>query len=429
MFGFFNIKNNGYLHDSTAQLSKRPFNRLTAKRYIIIMDHMKNRSSQIRNWLIPLIVAALLLAAALNITRLLDIVGKVLSAITPILIGLCIAFVLNIPMRFIENRLLSCIQKSKYMWIKKLRRPIALGLTVLIALGLISLVLGVIIPELINTLETIIANFSAYADGAIEWMRDILLHLGIPDDTVNTITVDWDLFMSKVLEFLQTPTVANTATSITAGIFSGVFNTVMAMIIAIYVLAQKEQVARFFKRLTLAVLSDKAAKKLFQLAELSFSAFTGFVRGQFWASFVLGVLCYIGMLIFGFPYAAAISVAVGTTALIPVVGAIIGAVLGALLLLLNSPLQALLFIIFLIILQQVEGNLIFPRIVGKTVGLPGILVLSAVIVGGGIYGIPGVIIGVPLSAVLYATVKSAMASRLDKKNAASEYVPSDNNDK
>lgn len=390
---------------------------------------MKNRSSQIGNWLIPLTVAALLLAVALNITRLLDMVGMVLTAITPILIGLCIAFVLNIPMRFIENKALSCIKRSKYVWIKKLHRPIALVLTVLIALGLISLVLGVIIPELINTLDAIIANFSAYADGAIDWMRDILLYLGIPDDTVNTITVDWDLFMSKVLEFLQTPTVADTATSITAGIFGGVFNTVMAVIIAIYVLAQKEHVARFFKRLTVAVLPDRAAEKLFQLAKLSCSAFTGFVCGQFWTSFMLGALCYIGMLIFGFPYAAAISVAVGITALIPVIGAIIGAVLGALLLLLNSPLQALLFLIFLIILQQVEGNFIFPKIMGKTVGLPGILVLSAVIMGGGIYGIPGVIIGIPLSAVLYATVKSAITSRLDKKSNVLEYASSGIDDK
>ena len=190
-------------------------------------------------------------------------------------------------------------------------------------------------------------------------------------------------------------------------------NTFLGLVVAVYVLAQKERIGRFTRRCIDAFLPKRASSAISRVASMASETFSSFVAGQLADSCILGILCYICMLIFRFPYPEVISVVIGVTSLVPMVGSFIGEVIGALLILIVSPLKALLFVIMVLAIQQVDGAFIYPRIVGKSVGLPGVAVFCAVIVGGNIAGVLGAVMGVPVCAVLYALLKEAVASRLE----------------
>jgi len=198
-----------------------------------------------------------------------------------------------------------------------------------------------------------------------------------------------------------------------------VMNVVFSFVIAIYFLAQKERICSFTSRLCRAFLSEEFCGRLFHVTEISNRVFSSFIRGQCMEAVIFGVLCYIGMLIFRFPYAGIISIVIGCTALIPIIGALIGEAFGAILILTVNPWQALLFLIFVLVLQQLEGSLIYPKVVGDSVGLPGILVFSAVIIGGNIGGLVYALISVPVCAVLYILLREAMENRTAAKAAES----------
>ena len=188
----------------------------------------------------------------------------------------------------------------------------------------------------------------------------------------------------------------------TTSLLSGVVNVLLAFVFAMYLLAQKEAVCTHLKRLVTTVLPRQKAQRVLYIAKLSNQTFTNFISGQTIEAVIIGVLCFIGMLIFKMPYAGVVSVIVGATALVPVFGAWLGGGFGAFLILLTEPVKALWFIVFIVVLQQLEGNLIYPKVVGKSVGLPGILVLMAVTIGGGAFGVLGMLLCVPVCAVLYS---------------------------
>lgn len=376
---------------------------------------MKKFFKRTRIWLIPLVTAFILLALVLNVETLAVVLKTLFSAVVPIIAGFSLAFVLNVPLRFFEEKCLSGLKRSKRRWVRRVRRPLALIITLVLFLGLLALIPCVIIPELIRTAEVIISNLPGYADTVISYIQKMLISFNMPEETVNTLTVDWSLFITKLLDYVQTPSVANAATDITAGLINGIFGTVMSIVIAIYTLMQKKQIIRFFKRFINAVLPARFASPIFEFARLSDSAFSGFIRGQFLNAVILGIFTYVGMLIFGFPYPEAISVFLAVTSLIPIIGPILGAALGAFLILMTSYVQALFFLLFVVILQQIEGNVIYPRIVGKTLGMPGIIILSAVVIGSRLFGIVGIIIGVPLSSVIYTLTKRFIDKRLSAK--------------
>ena len=221
-----------------------------------------------------------------------------------------------------------------------------------------------------------------------------------------------DLAAGKVVE-LKEGNVINTATDVGTAAASTVMNTFLGLVVAVYVLAQKERIGRFTRRCIDAFLPKRASSAISRVASMASETFSSFVAGQLADSCILGILCYICMLIFRFPYPEVISVVIGVTSLVPMVGSFIGEVIGALLILIVSPLKALLFVIMVLAIQQVDGAFIYPRIVGKSVGLPGVAVFCAVIVGGNIAGVLGAVMGVPVCAVLYALLKEAVASRLE----------------
>lgn len=341
-----------------------------------------------------------------NHKLLLNYLGSVYALIRPFVIGLCMAYVVNVIMRPIERMWMKALSKCKGKWVKKLKRPICLLLSILLIIGIILAVVFLIMPELSDSVASLVSMIPSYADEIEGWwdaLSERLVKYGVD---LPQFSFDPD----KLIDFLKDggTAVINTTLSATTSIVTAVINFVLALVFSVYVLAQKETLKRQSEKVLARIMKPEHKKKLIALLALVNRTFTNFITGQLTEAVIIGALCFIGMAIFSMPYAPAISVLVGFTALIPVFGAFIGTAIGAFLILLVKPIQALWFIVFIIVLQQFEGNLIYPKVVGKSVGLPGIWVLVAVTIGGNAMGVIGMLISVPLCSVLYVLARNAV---------------------
>lgn len=376
---------------------------------------------------IMLIIAftVLLYLALKNLDVIFGIISYLFSLAGPVIAGLCIAFVLNILMSALEKRVFAFMKKSEKMWVRRLVRPVSLTATLLIAIGIVALLIRVILPELTTTVTKITENLPDYVSQLVDWLNSIIIKIN-PKWTISAETgIDWTLVAESAMSFLfsniNSSAIINTATGVTTMVFDSVIDIVFSIIMACYVLAQKEKIGSFARRLIDALLPDKLGERIVRVASLANQSFGSFVSGQLVEAVILGTLCFVGMLIFGFPYPFVISVVIMVTALVPMVGAFIGVFIGGFLILTDSPYQAILFVVFILVLQQLEGSLIYPRVVGKSVGLPGVLVFAAVIIGGNINGFAGALLAVPLCAMLYALLKEEMRDKkLKKKLQAGE---------
>lgn len=350
----------------------------------------------------------------------LGFLGKLVGYITPIIIALCIAFVLNVFLTGFETKVFAFMKKSKHKFINKLQRPLCLVLTYALAIGLLALIVLVIIPDISETIAYIVDKLPAFIIESREWLVKALGELNIPTNDIPEIDVN--SFMKTITDWLpeNSDNLVGGAISITGSVFSVLSDILFGIIVSAYILAQKEKIGAFMKRVINSFFPEKCAKVIHHVCAQTFFSFTRFIGGQLTEAIILGVLCYIGMLIFGFPNAAIISIIICVTALVPVVGALVGAFIGAFLILITDPIKAILFIVFLVTLQQLEGNLIYPKVVGKAVGLPGVIVISAVLVGGNIGSVLGALIAVPLSAVIYTLLKELMDYIADKKQKQKE---------
>jgi len=374
---------------------------------------MELNSKNIKKILLIVFFSSVIVACVFNFEGVLLFLGKIFSFISPIIFALCVAFVLNVPLNALENRVFKFMAKSKRKFVRKLRRPICLVLTYLFAFGLISLLVLVIIPDIIDTVAYIVDKLPSFVTSAREWMTETLMGFGFAKEDIPLANLDLSSFINTIETWLTSYSsrIVGDAVTITTSVIGGVFDTVLSIVISAYVLAQKEKIGSFVKRMFDAFLPQKATNAIYHVSNQASFSFSKFIGGQLTESVILGVLCYLGMLIFGFPNAPIISVLICVTSLVPVVGALVGVFIGALLILITDPIKALFFVIFIIILQQIEGNLIYPRVVGKAVGLPGIIVISAVLVGGNIGGILGALIAVPVSATIYTLLKEAIEKR------------------
>ncbi len=340
--------------------------------------------------------------------------GKLLSGIyaviSPFIAGLCIAYIVNVLLRALERTWIRLLSKKKKPWPKKLMRPICLLLSIMLVIGIILAIVLIILPELKESVGSLIEMLPTYAEEVRGWWISLSGFL----EQYSIELPEYDFKPDKIIDILTKggTTLFNTTASVAGSIVAAVANFVIAFVFSIYVLAQKETLKRQANKVLDAVLSREKKQKLMKLLTLTDQTFTNFITGQLTEAVIIGALCFVGMAIFKMPYAPAISVLVGFTALIPVFGAFIGTAVGAFLILLVNPLQALWFIVFIIVLQQLEGNLIYPKVVGKSVGLPGIWVLVAVTVGGNAMGIVGMLISVPIFAVLYVVTREAVNDRL-----------------
>ncbi len=371
----------------------------------------------VRTILFIIVFTIILLSVMLNLGSLFDFVRWLFGVFSSVIAGLAIAFVLNVPLRIFEERTFYALREHRSPLVRKSLRPVSIVCSLIITLGVIIVLLLVILPRLVETVAAVISQMPGYVNDLIAWADRILEPLDFSlSDYLGDI--NWVKVFSDIGKSLSESTGASivsgvgTAANVGTTIVSGVIDVVFSVIIAVYILAQKERIGRFVRRCIDAFFPRRFAVGIESLASRASETFSNFISGQLTDSCILGVLCFIGMNIFRFPYADVISVVIGVTSLVPLVGAFVGIVIGALLILTIDPIKALLFVVFVLCLQQIEGNLIYPKVVGKAVGMPGVLVLCAVLVGGNIAGILGGLCAVPLTAMCYSLLREGVERRL-----------------
>ena len=374
---------------------------------------MELKKKNIKRILLLVACSIILYWALNNLSTLGKLLGSFFSLFSPLLIGVGIAYVMNLLLKAIERLWDMALKKAPELWRVKLKRPICLTATILLFLGIIFAIFFILIPRLEEAGSTLIANVPGYITQIQNWwgsLVDFAAGHGVTLPELSMNVEDATKFISKILSS-DSSNVVNTTIDITTSILGALVNILLALVFSVYMLAQKETLISQSRRLLLAALPRKAGQRTMHILKLTNNAFSSFVTGQVTEAFILGSLCCIGMLILRLPYALPVSVIISFTSLIPIFGAWIGAATGAFLIVFVSPIKALTFLIFLLILQQVEGNLIYPKVVGKSVGLPGLWVLAAVTIGGGIFGMLGMLLGVPICSVIYALVQDFIRSQ------------------
>lgn len=381
---------------------------------------MELNSKNIKKLLLLIFCGALFFTALQNIGGTVNVLKKIISFFSPVIAALCIAFVLNVLLCALEEKVFAFMKRSKKNLVVRLQRPLCIVLTYLIALGLVVLLIWVIIPDIIDTVTQLAEKMPTLVLQARNRIEAMLNRFNLAQVDLPDIKINWSKTADIIVDWLSGSTgkIFGDAVDITASVFSGVFDTLFSFVISVYILAQKERISCFVKRMLDAFIPEKTTKLVYHIAYRTYDSFSCFIGGQLTEALILGVLCFVGMLIFRFPNALIISVLICVTSLVPIVGATVGVVVGFLLIVISNPLKALLFVIFFLILQQIEGNLIYPRVVGKAVGLPGVIVVSAVMVGGNIGGVLGSLVAVPTSAVLFVLLKEAIDSALSRKSVS-----------
>ena len=378
---------------------------------------MELNSKNIKKILLIIFLGALIFSAVQNLGLVYGAIKSVIRVFSPVITALCIAFVLNVLLTALETKAFKFWDKAKKPWVLKLKRPVCLVLTYLIALGALSVLILVIIPDIIETITYLAEKMPSFVVSVKDWIDGLLDRFNIEQNAIPNIKINWKSAANSIITWISgsSEKIVDSAVNITTSVFSGVINTIFSLVISVYVLAQKEKIGGFVKRTINAFISQKVSGFIYHISSKTSDYFSRFIGGQFLEALILGCLCFIGMSLFGFPNALIISVLIAVTALVPIVGATVGVIVGFLLIVITSPIKAILFVVFFLVLQQIEGNLIYPRVVGKAVGLPGVLVVSAVMVGGNIGGVVGTLIAVPTVAVLYALLRE-MIEFSSKKN-------------
>lgn len=339
--------------------------------------------------------------------KLTKLAGVFLGAASALILGCVIAYVLNILMSFYEKHY---FPKSRKESVEKSRRIVCMLAAMLTLVALIGLIIGLVLPELAACIRLLIAEIPVAIDGAVEWLEDTgTLSAVMSEDSIASLTaIDWQAKMAELLSVLASGVggVAQAAVGAVTATISVIAQFVIGLIFAIYLLIGKESLISQCSRLMEHYLKPSWNEKVRYVAGIFNDSFHRFIVGQCIEAVVLGLLCILGMSILRLPYAMMIGTLIGFTALIPVAGAYIGAGVGAFMILTVSPVQALIFLIFIVVLQQLEGNLIYPKVVGSSIGLPGVWVLAAVTIGGGVMGISGMLLGVPTAAALYRLIRN-----------------------
>lgn len=356
-----------------------------------------------------IVFAVIIVIAGINYRRLFSLAGVILHMALPFLLGGAIAFVLNVPMRNIEKLL--PIKESSF------KRPVALTAAIAAVTAVLLTVMIVVIPQLWKTLYSLRDSVPVFLNGAESWLKKLFSDNPEILAWINTVEIDWQGMMQELIGFLKNGagSVLSTTFSAAATIASGVTSFGIGLVFAIYILLQKETLAGQAIKIIRAFLPEYWEKRVIQVAALTEKTFSSFLTGQCLEAVILGTMFFVTLLILRLPYALLIGVLIAFTALIPIFGAFIGCGVGVFLMLMVSPVDALIFLAVFFILQQIEGNLIYPHVVGGSVGLPFIWVLVAVTIGGSAMGILGMLIFIPLCSVFYALFRETVYQRLKSK--------------
>ncbi|MFL2136953.1 AI-2E family transporter [Ruoffia sp. FAM 24228] len=368
-----------------------------------------------------LFIAGLIVLAIVNFDRLKNIFSYLLTISMPIILGFIIAYVLNIPMVMLEKLY---FPNSDSIVIKKTRRPVSILVSIIIITVVLIFILNLVIPQLISVFGRIIEIIPLLANGIQNWVienEEIFPPLA---EFVETFQIDWQNIVTNMISIANrfTTNIIETTLSTVGSVFSIVVNLFLSLMISLYVLMSKETLGRQFKILSETYLPERGHKGLMYVLEVTDFSFRHFITGEVLEALILGSLVTVGMWIFQFPYASMIGALTGVTALIPVLGAYISGAIGFIMIFVDSPIQALTFIVFIIVIQQLEGNLIYPRVVGGSIGLPGLWVLISITIGGGLLGIWGMLLAVPLVSTLFKLLKNDIEYRRNNRYQAQEYV-------
>lgn len=373
----------------------------------MFQKNQKLKGVTIRQMFLLITYTILLIWGILNYSQVLGVVRMVLDLLKPFVYGFMIAFIFNIPMTFFLQRLPISIKKG--------RKAIAATLAMLVILVIISFIFRIVVPTLVDSVASLAAAFPKYAQDVQVYVEKMIATHQISETYLQQLDKYTGQIQDYILNILKTgvPQLLTAA----SGIASSLANLFMAIVIAVYLLVSKEKLLNQAKRFLYAFFSERVYYFCGKVGHLTNTTFTSFVTGQLLEAIIIGILCYIGCLIFRFPYAPILSVIIGCTNVIPIFGAILGVGLSALLVAFVDPLQGVFFVIFGIFLQQFESNLIYPRVVGTTVGLSGLWVLFAITIGGGLFQLPGMLLGLPVFSIIYTLLKEEMNRRIQIKQS------------
>ena len=425
------------------------------------MYHIKNMKLDKENTkqIIKIVVIAIvLLVALLNIEPVWNVCKTFLSILSPFICGLAIAFILNIFMRFYEEKLFktkkkrknnskeitqseknnqsnNIITKASSNVINKTnlkkenkqkkdnkngKRVVSIALSIITIVAVVTIIMLLIIPQFVEIIKNLIINMPTYLESLKDWAIDLTQRVPEINNFIQNIQIDTEALKNGLMNISKG--VLDVTINQVSGLVSGIVNFFIAIVFAVYILANNEGLKVQAKEFIYARIPEERADYILKVSRLARDSFRSFLTGQAKEAVILGVLCTLGMLILGIPYAGPVGALTALTAFIPIVGAFIGGFVGAVLIVAIDPIKALIFIIFIIVLQQIEGNLIYPHVVGKNIGLPSIWVLVAITIGGSLFGIMGMVIGLPILSIIYAIVTENTNKKLQEKGLKEEAI-------
>lgn len=370
---------------------------------------------ELKRFIRYLVCIAITVLFIMNVDRIILLADQLFSIAFPLILGAILAYAINIIMKKLETKWYPDSENER---IKRAKRPICLFMSIFLMFALIFLIVRLVVPELLDAFVVIGQEIPVYFKKIQLWIVNHGELFPEIAQEIGALEVNWQEISQKLITYATSgvSTMLNSAMSIIGQLIRSVVNLAIALVFAIYILLNKERLMGQFRMIENAYLNDKVSYRMNLFLDTAHKCFTSFISGQCVEAIILGLLCTVGMFIFGFPYAPMVGTLIGATALIPIVGAYIGAVVGAFMIFTVAPMKTLGFLLFILILQQVEGNVIYPKVVGSSIGLPGMWVLSAVTIGGGLAGIPGMLLGVPLAATAYHLFSFDVRERIKNRN-------------
>ena len=374
---------------------------------------MNKIGPRLKGYFLLITYAILLYLAVSNIKSVMVFLSTIIMVLSPFILGIIFAYVLNIIMVFFERHLFNRLEKSKKPFLRKLQRPLSILTTFIVVLLFLTIISLFMVPQLTESITTLKSNMNVYLDSLNKFINDLADRYDLTGDIWNEISVNWNEIFNKSSKFVSAviPQIYNFTKNLT----NGIINIIIGIFVSIYLLA-KRKTDKDHETTIICLTSKETATKIIDTGVQANKTFQDFIAGQAIEALILGALVLLGMLIFNFPYAVLCSVIIAVTALIPIFGAWIGTIPCAFIILMAQPQKAIWFIVFIVVLQQLENNLIYPRVVGKSIGLDGLWVLFALIAGGSLFGLAGMLVGVPAFAVLYTIIRRVTKRKLKEKN-------------
>lgn len=347
------------------------------------------------------------------------ILKTLLGAAIPVIIGAVISYPLNILMSFYEKHL---FPKSEKKLAVRSRRGLALTLAILTLVGLIALIIALVVPQLVSCVKLLVAEVPDFFNMVVAKLSEFEF---VPEDIIAALSkIDWKSRITDIIKTVYSGlgSVMDVVVTTVSSLVSGVTTAFLAIIFAIYLLLGKDKIGSQLKKVMHHFIPERITEKFDYVCKVADESFHKFIVAQCTEALILGGLCTVGMLILRLPYAAMIGAVTVVTAFIPVVGALLGGAVGVFLILMESPVKALIFLVFIILLQQIEGDLIYPRVVGSSMGLPSIWVLTAVTLGGGMFGVLGMMLSVPLASTMYTLLRNEVYGKREKELVPPEVI-------